>query len=148
MKKIMIIAVILIVCGLAITIVTNKSKTYGLPEDVIKGDKELTAEETIRLFFYYYNRNSDKLDQIIDIPGGLEFPPASLLENVYLIEINHLLTENRSDEQDLNEVQYFNVKYNIYLLYASRIERPETVDVDFTMVKRNSKWVIVSIGNG
>lgn len=150
MKKIIPIVTVLILCVMVVMIFNNKRNTFDLSDEIIQQPKEMTAEETIRLFFYYYNRGSDKVKELIDIDGEIEFLKASLLEDVRLIDVKYLRTENHPKDYNVYEVQYFNVMFNQSILHASKEVKYNTIDIGFRLVKeeKGSKWKIVWMGNG
>lgn len=57
-KKIIsyVLTIVVLVGGFLALRIPSWTRTYGLSEEVIAGERMPTAEETIRLYFYYRNR--------------------------------------------------------------------------------------------
>lgn len=150
-KVLIIFLLIVIACVCAL--IYNKNKKFGLSSEAINLEKELSAEETIRLYFYCINRGDALINNILDDDnlgnGGWSYS-IGLFEDIYIVDIKELLTENSPNERDVYEIKYFQVKYNRNLFKASGTESENTIDFDFILVKQEkaSPWKIISIGNG
>ena len=69
------------------------TRTYGLSQEVLAGDRAPTAEETIRLYFYYSNRqNWEKAKKLLgahcdDVLSEGYFEDLNMLGVLKLLEI-------------------------------------------------------------
>jgi len=146
--------VLIILVGFSLRIFYNKNKDFGLPNDVKNIEKQLSAEETIRLHFYYSNRKDERVDDIIDttiLDDGIRvLDSVNLFEDIYLIDIKELSTEDQPNEWGVYQIKTYQVKFNCGVFIASKSENENTIDVDFILVKKeeDSPWKIVGIGNG
>ena len=145
-------------------------RTFGLSQEVIAGEVEASAEDTIRLYLYYENHSDsqnayrfltndlrhfyESIDQSnAALEGGGNLVPAEVqdtlnrifITDVKLLELKPLeLTETR---------KHFNVVYNEGMLWVpSWTNADTTVDVTFDLIRvrgdGNSPWRIYAIGNG
>ena len=163
-KTIIWIAVIVVLVGgfLALRI-PSWNQTYGLPEDVIAGERIPTAEETIRLYFYHWNRLNDnqgdslltdeltKEIQIHDenyfisrILGGIKSVVKWFLEDEKIASIDTWTEE--SEEVDVNRAEFLVDSYSGYL-WEKKGNSYLTV---YELVRENttSPWRINSFGDG
>lgn len=161
-KKIIIWAVVIVVLvgGFLALRISSWTRTYGLSQEVIQGEKAPTAEETIRLYFYYGNRNhfdeqkkllteeeATNSDMIEESNGALmtalEHGKDWLLKDVELINVRELEV---SDGEDSTLVQEFKVETSEDYLRAPK----ETVmwSLIYRMVRTddNRPWRIDEIG--
>lgn len=108
-KVLIVFFLIVLVCIFAL--IYNKSNRFWLSKEVVNLEKELSAEETIRLYFYYLNRGDDSISNILDDGnsenGGWSYS-VGLFEDAYIVDIKELSTENRPNELDAYEVKSFN----------------------------------------
>jgi len=155
MKKKLSVIIPLSVIAIAFIFVIfyNRNEDFGLSNDAINAEKQLSAEETIRLYFYYSNRKDDSVSNILDdslVYDDLPLSSVSLVEDINLIHLEELLTENSPNELGVYEIKTFQVKFNCSFFIASGRESEDTVDIGFVLVKQesDSPWKIVSIGNG
>lgn len=173
-KKIVIwvtVIVVLVGCFLALRI-PSWTRNYGLPEEVIAGEAEVSAEDTIRLYLYYKNHSDpqnayrfltndlrhfyeslDQSDAALD--GGVSIVPAAVqntLNRIFITDIK--LVELEPLESEPNETRkHFHVVYNVGTLWVpSWTNEDTTVDVVFDLMRvrgdGNSPWRIYAIGNG
>ena len=110
-KKAMIWAAVIaiLVGGFLALRIPSWTRTYGLSEEVIAGERTPTAEETIRLYFYYCNRqDSSSVYQLLteeyreykewiadDEPVFWLFKPFAVIEDVLREELPNWLTDTK-----------------------------------------------------
>jgi len=126
-----------------------KTNDFGLSKEAINRQKNLTPEETIRLYLYYDNRHDDSITDLLQEADDLTFS-VEWYEDIRIISIEEVLTENQPNEWNVYEVKTMNVKFNHTLLIAQKSENEDTIDVDFKLIKekQDSEWKILAIGNG
>jgi|GEM_PF-944736 len=148
------IPLLVIIIAFVIVIFYNKNKDFGLSNDAINAEEQLSAEETVRLYFYYSNRRDDSVDSILnDNLADYEYrilKSVSIFDDIYLIDVKELSTEYSPNERGVYEIKTFHAKYNYSFFIASGKESENTIDFDFELIKQesDSPWKIVSIGNG
>ena len=147
------IPLLVIVIAFVIVIFYNKNKAFGLSNEAINEEKQLSAEETVRLYFYYSNRRDDSADNLLDdslFYGGSPLSSVSLFEDIKLIYLEELSTEKSPNERGVYEIKTFQVKFNCSFFIASGKESENTIDVNVVLVKQesDSPWEIIAIGNG
>ena len=147
------IPLLVIVIAFVIVIFYNKNKDFGLSNEAINAEKQLSAEETVRLYFYYSNRRDDSADNLLDDSLADDeyriLESVSIFDDIYLIDIEEVSTEYRSDELDVYEKKSFIAKFNQRFFIASKSENENTIDnIEFVLVQqeKDSPWKIVSIG--
>ena len=147
-------------------------RTFGLSREVIAGEVEVSAEDTIRLYLYYKNHSDpqnayrfltndlrqfyESLDQSnAALDGGVSVVPAAVqntLNRIFRTDIT--LVELEPLESEPNETRkHFHVVYNVGTLWVpSWTNEDTTVDVVFDLMRvrgdGNSPWRIYAIGNG
>lgn len=155
MKKdfVKLIIICLIVFSCVFTFIYSLNPTYGLTSKQLKNHHNLTAEETIKLYAYYSNRNdfdnmygllSSKLIQQLktyDVNTGDSNPS-------FLIKIEKVDEESNSNglyKQSFYET-YWDSSLLIKLGYKPSCDDLCPIDMVLVKEKKNSDWVIQSIG--
>jgi len=147
------IPLLVVVIAFVIVIFYNKNKAFGLSNEAINEEKQLSAEETVRLYFYYSNRRDNSADNLLDdrlFYGGSLLSSVSLFEDIKLIYLEELSTEKSPNEREVYEIKTFQVKFNCSFFIASGKESENTIDISFELIKQesDSPWKIISMGNG
>ena len=133
------------------------TRTYGLSQEVLAGDRAPTAEETIRLYFYYCNRqNGEKVQQILgakceDVISESYFEDLKILGALKLLEIQDSgAWETPEEIGAFYQVRDYYVTYNQSLLYASSRETAGSECYRFILAqeRQDGPWMIYSIGDG
>lgn len=160
-KKIIwiVVAAVLLAGFLAIRI-ASLSQTFGLPEEVIAGERMPTAEETIRLYYYYCaRRDFQKTEQLITESGADE-RESSLLEEIESI-VNWLLMDHKilaidspyvfsdgeNSEETATEV-IVSVQEAEGILWVSPITEKCYFEYKLVRADRDHPWQIDEVGTG
>lgn len=158
-KKIAIWAAVLaVLIGIVVALrLVGWNQTYGLSAEVIAGERTPTAEETIRLYFYYCNRqNGEKVQQILgakceDVISESYFEDLKILGALKLLEIQDSgAWETPEEIGAFYQVRDYYVTYNQSLLYASSRETAGSECYRFILAqeRQDGPWMIYSIGHG
>ena len=151
-KKVMIWVTVIVVLVGAITAlrVSSWNRTFGLSQEVIAGERTPTAEETIRLYFYYSNRRDrDAVEQLLTDHCVHVFSAHTWWEDLELVEIEDAGTWESSDKiEDDDRVWYYFATYNHSIVHALKQETSNSRSYLFILVqeKKNGPWKIKSIG--
>ena len=157
------IVLILAIVAFVSLIFYNKNKDFGLSREAKNLERQLTAEETIRLYFYYCNRRDASADslvldnsladngdcQLLDSTPWFD-DVAWLFKDICLIEVNELLTKDQPNDLGVYQEKAFQVIYNVNYFKATKKESDYTVNTGFVLVReeQDSAWEIIIIGNG
>lgn len=131
--------------------VSSWNRTFGLSQEVIEGTAEPSAEETIRLYFYYSNRRNRKaVGQILN-QHCEDMLSGSWLDDLELLEMKDAgAWESPEEMGDVYQVWDYYVTYNQSILYAPKRETGNSESFRFVLVqeKKNGPWKIATIGHG
>ena len=161
-KKIVIwmtVIVVLVGCFLALRI-PSWTRNYGLPEEVIAGERMPTAEETIRLYYYYCaRRDFQKTEQLVT-ESGMDERGSSLLEEIesivnwllmdhkiLAIESLYVFSDGENSEETATEV-IVSVQEAEGILWVSPITEKCYFEYKLVRVDRDHPWQIDEIGTG
>lgn len=139
----MLVAICLIVvCIVAGIRISSHYRTFGLSYDVISGEETANAEETVRLYLLYLNRNDEDGIQSIETASEYSFPVCEhAFADVILLEIQGI------EEADDKEAE-FHVRYNYSSFWAKFWKNDFTFDLEFSLIKEDGRWKIDRIGQG
>lgn len=158
-KKIVVWVVIIVVLvgGLLALRISSWNQTFGLPQDVIAGKVEPSAEETVRLYFYYRNRcdhNAAKqleTDRLQTTDSEQAFGDHAFWDDLKLLSIKHINTYSDAKEWgNAYKVMIYEADFNEGVLYVSSKGTKDSDFDSFIMIqaKKGDPWKIDSIGKG
>lgn len=128
------------------------NQTYGLSQDVIEGTVEPSAEETIRLYFYYSNRRNHKaVEQLLQSPHVNIFAHHAWWDDLKIVSIDDGDTYHNAGEWgNAYEVVTYEVDFNEGFLVVSSKEGKNSDYDTFTLIQKEKgdPWKIESIGKG
>jgi len=148
----MIFIIIVIVVVIAFAIigynVNERKGKMGLSVTALNGEKELTPEEIIKLYYYYSNKNDETIKELLYTPSSHYWGDDQGVDTV--VEIRELSYSDEAEEMDVYEVRSYDVEYNSTLFLYSDRRTNNTESIVFTLMKvgEDSEWIIYSIGNG
>ena len=151
-------AVLAVLIGIVVALrLVGWNQTYGLSAEVIAGERTPTAEETIRLYFYYSNRqNWEKAKKLLgahcdDVLSEGYFEDLNMLGALKLLEIqDDGVWETPEEIGTYYQVWDYNVTYNQSVLYAASWETRKSECSRFILAqeRQDGPWMIYSIGHG
>lgn len=151
-KKIIIwVAIIVVLIGGFLTLrIPSWTRTFGLSEDVIAGKTEPSAEETIRLSFYYPQHNNYEEEVQLYTKSEVKFSARWAYFMDWLFKDAKLVEVQAIQSEDPKHKQCFDVMYNEDTFWVSDQKDSNTVDVEYDLVRENadSPWRINYIGSG
>lgn len=155
-KKIILWAIVIValVGGFLALRIPSWTRTYGLSEDVIAGERMPTAEETIRLYFYYCNRRDEQAArQLLTIHMAAQPEAFALDESVEnWLFVDHKIRDiypwDDNEPEESATVMGFCVEDCEDYLRASLSSDSRCLDYELKRTDVNSPWRIYSIGNG
>jgi len=148
-REIKVFAVVFLIgmCIAAGIRISSHYRNFGLPQDVISGEKTATAEATVRLYLLYLNRNDEQGIQSIQTDSRNRSYPSADSEydmlDVRLLELRELSSANTSERETK-----FYTEYNYSSFWAPWWKCDSTVVMEFTLIKEGGKWKIAQKGNG
>lgn len=154
---ILLIAIVVGLVGIVGLRINSWNQTFGLTENVITGEKLPNAEETIRLYFYYSNRqNWEKAKKLLgahcdDVLSEGYFEDLNMLGALKLLEIqDDGVWETPEEIGTYYQVWDYNVTYNQSVLYAASWETRKSECYRFILAqeRQDGPWMIYSIGHG
>lgn len=122
-----------------------------------RGERTPTAEETIRLYFYYSNRqNWEKAKKLLgahcdDVLSEGYFEDLNMLGALKLLEMqDDGVWETPEEIGTYYQVWDYNVTYNQSVLYAASWETRKSECYRFILAqeRQDGPWMIYSIGHG
>ena len=152
--------IVVLVGGFLALRIPSWTQTYGLPEDVIAGERMPTAEETIRLYFYCCNRRDfQRAEQLVtksdvdEEESGLLGEIESILnwllmdQKILAIDSPYASSDGENSEGTATEV-IVSVQEADGFLWVSPLT--EKWDLEYKLVRAdvNSPWQIDEIGTG
>ena len=141
------IVIVVLVGGFLALRVSSWNQTYGLSEDIIAGETEPTAEETIRLYFYYSNRCShDAANQLLTKECNRAFLDHAWWQDLKLVKISE--PEKSARAEGVYQAVDIEVEYNERGVWASLKENRNTGYFNAVVVRENENtpWRIQSMG--
>ncbi|MDY4954795.1 MAG: hypothetical protein SO073_09150 [Candidatus Onthomonas sp.] len=155
-KKVLIwgAVIVMLVGGFLALRIPSWTRTYGLSEDVIAGERMPTAEETIRLYFYYCNRRDEQAArQLLTIHMAAQPEAFALDESVEnWLFVDHKIRDiypwDNNEPEESATVMGFGVEDCEDYLWASLASDSRSLDYELRRADVNSPWRIYSIGNG
>ena len=157
-KIIWIVVVAVLLAGFLAIRIASLSKTFGLPEEVIAGERMPTAEENVRLYYYYCaRRDFQKTEQLIT-ESGMDERESSLLEEIesivnwllmdhkiLAIESLYMFSDGENSEETATEV-IVSVQEAEGILWVSPITEKCYFEYKLVRVDRDHPWQIDEIG--
>lgn len=158
-KKIIsyVLTIVVLVGGFLALRIPSWTRTYGLSEEVIAGERMPTAEETIRLYFYYRNRrDTQAARQLLTIHMAAQ-PEANLWSDSIedwegWLFVDHKIIEispwAKNEPEETATVAGFHVEDCEDYLWASLATDSWNLGYELRRTDVNHPWRINSIGNG
>lgn len=151
-KKILIWAavIVILVGGFLALRIHSWNQTYGLPREVIAGERMPNAEETIRLYFYYSNRHNRKgVEQLLTNSHNHIFSGHHLWDDLKIVRIEYDEKWDHAKEWgNAYEVIEYEVTFNEGFLRVSSEEKKSSDYDGFILIQQEKgrAWKIDSIG--
>lgn len=151
-KKVMIwvTVIVVLVGGFLALRIPSWNQTYGLPREVIAGERMPNAEETIRLYFYYSNRRNHKaVEQLLQSPHVNIFAHHAWWDDLKIVSIDDGDTYHNAEEWgNAYEVIEYEVTFNEGFLRVSSEEKKSSDYDGFILIQKEKgdPWKIDSIG--
>ena len=148
------IIIVVLVGGFLALRVPSWNQTYGLSEDVIAGERMPTAEETIRLYFYYCNRRDEQAArQLLTIHMAAQPEAFALDESVEnWLFVDHKIRDispwDDNGPEENATVMGFCVEDCEDYLWASLASDSRSLGYELRRADVSSPWRIYFISNG